>query len=199
MAPEKETMKRPRARNARPKIERAALQLFVDEGVDAATTREIAESAGVSEGALYRHYKGKDELALALFMETHNRLGAALLEAFTNGGGSMEDRVRRAVTAYCNLADEDWLLFSFHLLSMNKYLPADTRRPDDPVSLVEAMIELLISEGDIPKCNVPVTAAMVLGVLTQSAQNMAYRRFEGPFSTYIDEFTTAILAILKRA
>ena len=69
---------RRRARNAKPKIERAALKLFVNEGVDAATTREIAEEAGVSEGALYRHYKGKDELALALFMETHNRLGTML-------------------------------------------------------------------------------------------------------------------------
>ena len=72
--------KRPRARNARPKIERAALKLFISEGVDAATTREIADVAGVSEGALYRHYKGKDELALALFMETHNRL-AAMMQA----------------------------------------------------------------------------------------------------------------------
>ncbi len=69
---------KPRARNARPKIERAALKLFIHEGIDAATTREIAEKAGVSEGALYRHYKGKDELALSLFMETHNRLGARL-------------------------------------------------------------------------------------------------------------------------
>ena len=72
---------KPRARNARPKIERAALKLFIHEGIDAATTREIAEKAGVSEGALYRHYKGKDELALSLFMETHNRLGAMMAQA----------------------------------------------------------------------------------------------------------------------
>ena len=79
--PAREAAKKPRARNARPKIERAALKLFIHEGVDAATTREIAEQAGVSEGALYRHYKGKDELALALFMETHNRLGKMMMEA----------------------------------------------------------------------------------------------------------------------
>ena len=99
-----EIARRPRVRNARPKIERAALQLFVEEGVDATTTRGIAEQAGVSEGALYRHYKGKDELALALFMETHNRLGSMMAEAFEQGG-SLEDRVRRVVTAYCSLAN----------------------------------------------------------------------------------------------
>ena len=37
---------KPRARNARPKIERAALKLFIHEGIDAATTREIAEKVG---------------------------------------------------------------------------------------------------------------------------------------------------------
>ena len=77
---------RTRVRDARPKIERAALKLFVHEGVDAATTREIAEKAGVSEGALYRHYKGKDDLAFALFMETHNRLSQLLTQALGGPG-----------------------------------------------------------------------------------------------------------------
>ena len=54
--------------NAKPRIERAALQAFVDRGVDAATTKLIAAKAGVSEGAIYRHWKSKDELALGLFM-----------------------------------------------------------------------------------------------------------------------------------
>ncbi|MBU3921016.1 MAG: TetR/AcrR family transcriptional regulator, partial [Alphaproteobacteria bacterium] len=71
--PAREPEKKLRVRNAKPKIERAALKLFIHEGVDAATTREIADKAGVSEGALYRHYKGKDELALSLFQATHQR------------------------------------------------------------------------------------------------------------------------------
>ena len=123
---EADETKRPRARNARPKIERAALKLFVSEGVDAATTREIADHAGVSEGALYRHYKGKDELALALFMATHNRLAEMMQEAFATEG-TLEDKVRSAVTSYCELADEDWLLFSFHLVSCLLYTSPSPR------------------------------------------------------------------------
>ncbi|MEQ3746620.1 MAG: helix-turn-helix domain-containing protein, partial [Henriciella sp.] len=148
--------KRPRARNARPKIERAALKLFVSEGVDAATTREIADEAGVSEGALYRHYKGKDELALALFMETHNRLGEMMMAAFMEAG-SIEQKVRRAVTAYCQLADEDWLLFSFHLVSLNRFLPHDTKREDDPVSVLEKLLDMMMKNGDIPDGDPAVT------------------------------------------
>jgi AcrR family transcriptional regulator len=193
-----EPAKRARARNARPKIERAALKLFVTEGVDASTTRKIAEKAGVSEGALYRHYNGKDELARALFMETHNRLGAMLMEALA-GADSLETRVRSAVTAYCALADEDFLLFSFHLVSLNRYLPYDTRRHDDPVSITETIIKGLIKQGDIPEGDPALLAAMCLGVIMQAGQNKIYNRLPGPFSQHVDAFTRAILGILRNA
>ena len=189
--------KRPRARNARPKIERAALKLFISEGVDAATTREIADVAGVSEGALYRHYKGKDELALALFMETHNRLASMMQTAFSEPG-TIEDKVRSAVDAYCELADEDWLLFSFHLVSLNKFIPHDTRRDDDPVSVVEKLVAMLMQNGDIPKGDPAIIAAMTLGVVMQAGLNKIYNRLPGPFSQHADTFTRANMAILHQ-
>ena len=192
-----ETVKRPRARNARPKIERAALKLFVAEGVDASTTREIADSAGVSEGALYRHYKGKDELALALFMETHNRLSQMMMEAFMQPG-TIEERIRAIVTAYCSLADEDWLMFSFHLVSLNKFLPHDTRREDDPVTIVEKLLTMMMENGDIPKGDPAILAAMSIGVVIQSGLNKIYDRLPGPFSQHTDAFTRAILAIIQQ-
>lgn len=189
--------KRPRARNARPKIERAALKLFIAEGVDAATTREIADEAGVSEGALYRHYKGKDELALALFMETHNRLAEMMQEAFT-APGNIEEKIHKAVTAYCALADEDWLLFSFHLVSLNKFIPHDTRRDDDPVSVVEKLVSMLMETGEIPKGDPALIAAMALGVVMQAGLNKIYNRLPGPFSQHAETFTRTIMAILQQ-
>ena len=176
--------KKPRARNARPKIERAALKLFIHEGIDAATTREIAEKAGVSEGALYRHYKGKDELALALFMETHNRLGNMMAEALA-GDGSLDQKVLAAVRAYCELADEDFLLFSFHLVSLNRFLPYDKRREDDPVSITERIIESLMNEGHLPKGDPALKAAMALGVVMQAGRNKIYNRLPGPLSQLV--------------
>lgn len=187
--------KRPRARNARPKIERAALELFTRDGVDASTTRGIADVAGVSEGALYRHYKGKDELALALFLETHNHLGTMMMAAFADPG-TIEDKVRRAVAAYCAFADEDWLSFSYHLVSLNRYLPHDTRRDDDPVSVVETLIQHFMDASEIPKGDPAILAAMSLGIVMQSGLNKIYSRLPGPFSQHVDTFTRAIMAIL---
>lgn len=195
MSDDAKTQKRPRARNARPKIERAALSLFVTDGIDGSTTREIAEKAGVSEGALYRHYKGKDELALSLFMETHNRLGAMMQEAVLEPG-DLEVKVRRAISAYCELADEDFLLFSFHLVSLHKFLPHDKRRHDDPVTVLETIIKAMMDDGTIPHGDPAVIASMCLGIVMQAGQNKIYNRLPGPFSQHVDAFTRAAMAIL---
>lgn len=188
--------RKPRVRDARPKIERAALKLFIHEGVDAATTRGIAEKAGVSEGALYRHYKGKDELALALFMETHNRLSQLLVEALS-GPGNLEEKVHAAVSAYCQLADEDFLLFSFHLVSLNRYLPYDRRREDDPVSVTERIISGLMDMNAIPKGDPALKAAMALGIVMQSGLNKIYNRLPGPLSKHAPALSRGVLAVLK--
>ncbi|MEL7545332.1 MAG: TetR/AcrR family transcriptional regulator [Pseudomonadota bacterium] len=191
------TSPKPRTRNARPKIERAAMKLFVDSGIDASTTRKIADEAGVSEGALYRHYKGKDELALSLFMQTHQRLSDMMRDALLDSG-TLETRVRNAVASYCRFADEDWLEFSFHLVSLNRFLPHDVRRSDDPVSTVEAILSALMETGDIPKGDPEILGAMALGVVMQAGQNKIYNRLPGPMSQHVDAFTRAILAIIQQ-
>jgi AcrR family transcriptional regulator len=47
------------------KVDRVAVELFAAKGVDGVSIAEIAGAAGVSQGALYRHYRSKDELASA--------------------------------------------------------------------------------------------------------------------------------------
>ena len=185
-----------RTRNARPKIERAAISLFITEGIDAATTRQIAEKAGVSEGALYRHYKGKDELAESLFMGIHDRMSSMLIEAAL-AGDTLKGRVLAIVDAYCTLADEDWELCCYHLLHLNRFLKHDIRREDDPVSLTEALIADLIEKKQIPDGDPALLAAMCLGVITQTGQNKAYNRLPGPLSAHRNGIASAMIAILK--
>ena len=48
------------------KIERAALTLFAEHGIDGVSTKQIAKKAGISEGAIYRHFSGKEDLARSM-------------------------------------------------------------------------------------------------------------------------------------
>ncbi len=58
----RETLPRQRARETRTKILDAARKLFGDRGFGQATIEDIAEAAGVSNGALYHHFASKEEL-----------------------------------------------------------------------------------------------------------------------------------------
>src|SRR5689334_11689561 len=53
------------AQNTKRRMIQAAIAVFSEHGYEKATTRELAERAGVSEGLIYRHFGGKRELLFA--------------------------------------------------------------------------------------------------------------------------------------
>src|SRR5689334_10481885 len=48
--------------NARERLERAALALFVEHGYDATTVAEIADRAGLTKSTFFRHFADKREV-----------------------------------------------------------------------------------------------------------------------------------------
>lgn len=49
-------------------ILKVALEVFTEKGYSAATTSEIARKAGVAEGTIFRHFKQKKDILLALLV-----------------------------------------------------------------------------------------------------------------------------------
>jgi AcrR family transcriptional regulator len=184
------------AKDTKHRIARAALDLFVQDGFDAATTRQIAARCNLSEGAIYRHYASKDDIARELFMSIHTRLTALVSEAAV-GADRFDAAVTNIITAYCRVADEDWTLYSFHLLQLHRFLGFWNDEDGDPVSAVAAIIQTAMNTGTIPNGNAELLAGMTLGVVTQVAQNKAYGRLDGPLSGYAPAFSVAALAILR--
>jgi AcrR family transcriptional regulator len=182
--------------SAKPRIERAALEVFVTEGVDAATTKAIAAKAGVSEGAIYRHWKSKDDLALGLFMAAHRRLSSLIADNAEASQG-VHAKAAALVSAYCTVADEDWLLFSFHLLHLHHFLPYYQEDGRDPVTLVETVIKQAMLTMELPPGDPRVIAAMAIGVIAQTAQNKAYGRLgDDALSAHAPLMTAAVQAVL---
>ena len=56
----------------------AAAQVFVTRGFNGASLDEIAETAGFTRGAIYKHFDGKEDLFLAVF----DRVNEQTLQAF---------------------------------------------------------------------------------------------------------------------
>jgi AcrR family transcriptional regulator len=65
----------------------AAARVFARRGFHAASVEEVSEEAGLSTGALYSNFKGKDELFLRLYEERIHRRGRELREVVERSGG----------------------------------------------------------------------------------------------------------------
>ena len=190
----------PGAGPTKARIERAALALFADRGVDAVTTREIAAASGVSEGALYRHYPGKERLAETLFFTIHKRLAADVARAAEAANG-LDGQARAIVEAYCRVADADWALFRYHLMATHRFLPGagEARRadPDNPVQAVETIIARAMQTGAMRSGDPVAKAAMALGVVLQTALHKAYGRISAPLRAHADALGDAVIAVLN--
>jgi AcrR family transcriptional regulator len=184
------------AKDTKHRIARAALDLFVQDGFDAATTRQIAARCDLSEGAIYRHYASKDDIARDLFLSIHRRLTALVGEA-AQGAETIDEAVGAIIVAYCHVADEDWTLYSFHLLQLHRFLGYWKDEDGDPVSAVALIVKGAMEAGQLPTGNPELLAGMALGVVTQVAQNKAYGRLKTRLTDLAPAFTTAIMALLR--
>src|SRR5206468_4305381 len=76
----------------RQRLARAALEHFTTRGYETTTTAQIAKKAGVSEGAIYRHFTGKQELLNELYRASA-RWATEVLDQAEAAGGTPRDRL----------------------------------------------------------------------------------------------------------
>ena len=129
----------PRSAGVKTKVERAAVDLFAANGFDGVSIADIAAMAGVSQGALYRHYPSKEELGWALFSTAYLRTGEEL-DRIRTGGAEFEAAVTAMIAHFCALYDEDSALFRFMLLTQHGFLP---RIPSGSRTPVDAVVDLV--------------------------------------------------------
>ena len=74
----------------RPAIVAAATSLFASKGVDATSMREVADAAGVREAAIYRHFRGKEEMAQEIFASWYGWYSQQVQEIVERGDSLRE-------------------------------------------------------------------------------------------------------------
>lgn len=144
-------------------IEEAALRLFVEKGICAATTKEIAALAGVSEGAIYRHFESKEELALALFQENMQRL-LAHLEGSLEGVADPPAQLRAVQRAFLEFAFAEPLSYAYLMEAHRSEfarLPAEQAKPKD---VFVRILQRGMAEGCFRPMDPHLAAALVIGM-----------------------------------
>jgi len=185
-----------RSTGVRDKVERAALELFAAKGVDGVSIAEIAAAAGVAQGALYRHYPSKDELAWALFSAAYRRTGAEL-DAIRAREPSFRSRIEAMVEHFCGLYDSDPALFRFMLIAQHDLLPRIGPEQRTPVDAVADVVASAISTGEIGPADPLAAAAVIMGIVLQTAVFHIYGRLQGPLIDRASDLTRAAIAALE--
>jgi Transcriptional regulator len=90
---------------AKRQILRAAMKLFSEHGLAGTSIRDIAQESGYTNPALYKHFAGKEELALHLFETCHRRLWARCNAAIVSSR-SFDDQLDGYIGQFLELVDE---------------------------------------------------------------------------------------------
>lgn len=77
--------------DTRQNIINAAADLILEEGLDATRISKIAKRAGLTDGAIYRHFDSKDDLLTEVYLDIAREIEDHA-ERFSQQKGSAEDR-----------------------------------------------------------------------------------------------------------
>lgn len=182
-----------RSTNAKARVDRAATALFAANGIAGVSIADIAAAAGVSQGALYRHYSGKEELAWSLFSTAYLRTGAEL-HAIAASEPDFPRRVAAMVGHFCALYDHDPALFRFMLIAQHDLLPRIPPGQRTPVDAVADAVAQAVRAGEIAAVDPSAAAAAILGVVLQTAVFHIYGRLAGPLATRASGLARAAIA-----
>src|SRR3954462_1500427 len=131
-----------------PNIMRTAIHLFVQKGIDGTTIKDIAKAAGVAEGALYRHFKSKDDLAWHLFSTHLNQFTQELTEKVFKEAGS-QARIRKFVEESFAAYESDPELYTYLILREHSELDKFAQAFTHPGHVVIRIVEEGQKAGEI--------------------------------------------------
>src|SRR6478672_11974747 len=97
---------------AKRQILRAAMKLFSAHGLAGTSIRDIAVESGYTNPALYKHFPGKEELALHLFETCHHRLWTRCNSAVASAG-TFDAKLSGYIGQFLALADEEPEVIAF--------------------------------------------------------------------------------------
>ena len=126
---ERERVRRPPRDQVREELLAAAARVFARRGFHGASVEAISEDAGLSTGAIYSNFKGKEDLFLSLYEERIERRRAELRSAVERaGGGQAGLAAASADVGETFRRDRDWFLLYFEFALHAARDPAFARR-----------------------------------------------------------------------
>lgn len=154
-------------------IERAALKLFVEQGIAETSIKQIARAAGVSQGAMYIHHASKEVLAWGLYSSNMSRLAQELRRAAQQETG-VATKLLAMITHVYKRFDEDQLVISYIFSIRHQYLRRMTRQGSNPFAIIRGVIADAVVRREVPRQDIDLATSLVAGAIVQVIDTRIY-------------------------
>lgn len=155
-------------------IIRTARKLFSDKGFAQSTTSEIARGAGVTEGAFFHHFKGKQELFAEVVRQLQREFDQAVSEAAAKAPPGIV-RFLAGARASLQLSQKQEYLRIVLIDAPGILGHMQWKEIDTSIALeaIEPALRLLAGNRSVPKTRLRATALSILGLLNESCFALA--------------------------
>jgi AcrR family transcriptional regulator len=157
-------------RATRDQLIQVATGLFADHGYEGTSIEAVLAAAGVSRGALYHHFAGKEALFTAVLEAVSDRVTAEVSEA-VSGCTDPVDAVHTGAMAWIDLAGDRviqrvMLVDAPSVLGWERWRTMDEGRT---VGAMKAMLQAVSDSGRLPQQLVEPFSHMILAALDEAA------------------------------
>ena len=147
-----------------------ATSLFAEHGYEGTSIEAVLAAAGVSRGALYHHFAGKEALFTAVVSAISDRVTIELTEAIRDCTDPV-DAMRTGALAWIDLAGDPviqrvMLVDAPSVLGWEQWRAMDEGRT---VGAMRAMLQAVSDSGRLPQELVAPFAHMILAALDEAA------------------------------
>lgn len=180
-------------------ILREGLRLFAQKGLYATSIRDIAKATGLSNPALYKHFKTKDELAIVLFERLYRSHQSHLMRAIARETGfrsRFEAFLRTRLLAYDEQPDAT-VFSTDNLITLWPHMPQDMKKRTI-ISLLRDIILLGRSEGFVDShSDLAMQLALIIGILENVTRQIFFKNLTGPALDKLPEIERLLYKALE--
>ncbi|MCE2405377.1 MAG: TetR/AcrR family transcriptional regulator [Dehalococcoidia bacterium] len=182
----------------RAQIVQTARRIVADEGMASLTINGLAAAVGVSEGAIYRHFKSKDDILLALVREIESNLLRIISDSARPEESSLDHLRRLLKRHFSSLERRNAVSF---VVIAEAMCFADDRVKQAARQMVERYLETIAAilkegaaKGEVgPGVDVKAAAIMFFGMVQASVTLWTFSNRAHPLSQH----SAALWGMLK--
>jgi AcrR family transcriptional regulator len=188
-------------RGTRRRILDAALACFLESGYEQTTSTRICERSGVSNGTLFHHFRTKEAIADALYVEAMSSFQAGLWQLIRESPPSLHAAVRETIAHQAEWveANVDLARFVYARGTLDAGSPGSDELESMNVVLAaayEAWLGPFVRGGQVRDAPMLVLVALVTGPTHAIARRWLAGQTDQPLRDYVDELADAACGAL---